>query len=67
MTDTDPTALAILAMPTLVVCGDADDDNGSADRLVAALPDAVRAVIPGTHMGSVTGPALGEAIRDFLC
>ncbi|MEN9683952.1 MAG: hypothetical protein RLZZ427_1703 [Pseudomonadota bacterium] len=66
MTDTDPAALAALAMPTLVVCGDQDNDNGSADRLVAALPDAVRAVIPGTHMGSVTGPALGEAIRDFL-
>ncbi|MFM2301638.1 MAG: hypothetical protein RLZZ84_1374 [Pseudomonadota bacterium] len=66
MTDTDPAALAALAMPTLVVCGDEDNDNGSADRLVAALPDARRAVIPGTHMGSVTGPALGEAIRDFL-
>lgn len=66
MTDTPPEALAALAMPTLVVCGDEDNDNGSADRLVAALPDAVRSVIPGTHMGSVTGPALGEAIRDFL-
>ena len=66
MTDTPPEALAALAMPTLVVCGDEDNDNGSADRLVAALPNAARAVIPGTHMGSVTGPALGEAIRDFL-
>ncbi len=66
MTDTPPEALAVLAMPTLVVCGDEDNDNGSADRLVAALPNAARAVIPGTHMGSVTGPALGEAIRDFL-
>lgn len=66
MTDTPPAALAALSMPTLVVCGDEDSDNGSADRLVDALPNAVRAVIPGTHMGSVTGPALGEAIRDFL-
>lgn len=66
MADTPPDALAALSMPTLVVCGDQDNDNGSADRLVSALPDAVRAVIPGTHMGSVTGPALGEAIRDFL-
>ena len=66
MTDTPPAALAALTMPTLVICGDEDNDNGSADRLVQALPGAVRATIPGTHMGSVTGPALGEAIRDFL-
>ncbi len=66
MTDTDPQALAAVAMPTLVVCGDQDRDNGSPDRLVAALPDATHAVIPGTHMGCVTGPALGEAIRTFL-
>lgn len=66
MTDTDPAALAVLSMPSLVVCGDQDRDNGSPERLAAALPDGVHAVIPGTHMGCVTGPALGEAIRDFL-
>lgn len=66
MADTDPAALAGIAMPCLVVCGSEDTDNGSADRLTAALPHAVRATIPGTHMGSVTQPALGEAIREFL-
>lgn len=66
MTDTAPAALAALAMPTLVVCGSEDRDNGSAENLVAALPAATLAAIPGTHMGSVTHAALGEAIRDFL-
>ena len=66
MVDTPPAALAALTMPALVVCGDDDDDNGSADALVAALPDARRATIPGTHMGSVTGPALGREIVSFL-
>ena len=66
MADTDPALLAQVTMPTLVVCGNQDRDNGSPDDLVAALPDAELAVIPGTHMSCVTKPDLGEAIRDFL-
>ena len=64
--DTPPEALAALTMPTLVVCGDVDQDNGSAPRLAAALPDARYVEIPGTHMGSVTQKALGEAMVRFL-
>ncbi len=66
MTDTPPEALAAITMPTLVVCGDEDRDNGSPDALVAALPVAELAVVPGTHMSCVTKPDLGAAIRDFL-
>lgn len=66
MTDTAPAALAALSMPTLVVCGSEDQDNGSAENLVAALPRARLATIPGTHMSSVTHADLGIAIRDFL-
>ena len=66
MTDTAPEALQKVTMPALVVCGDQDRDNGSPDALVAALPDARLAVIPGTHMSCVTKPDLGTAIRDFL-
>ncbi|WOF42640.1 alpha/beta hydrolase [Sphingopyxis indica] len=65
-TDTPPEALAALTMPVLVVCGDKDQDNGSAEELVAALPDARLRTIPGTHMSSVTEPELGEAIAAFL-
>jgi pimeloyl-ACP methyl ester carboxylesterase len=65
-TDTTPEMLAALTMPTLVVCGAQDQDNGSAEELVAALPDARLATIPGTHMTSVTQPELGEAIAAFL-
>lgn len=66
MTDTDPAGLAAITMPTLVVCGDEDRDNGSPDKLAAALPNAIHAVIPGTHMGCVTKPELGRTIRDWL-
>ena len=65
-TDTPPDALAALTMPVLVVCGEQDQDNGSAPELVAALADARLATIPGTHMSSVTQPELGEAIAAFL-
>src|SRR3546814_1379989 len=53
-TDTTPEMLAALTMPTLIVCGEQDQGNGSAEELVAALPDARLATIPGTHMSSVT-------------
>ncbi len=66
MEDTPSTALARITMPTLVVCGAEDDDNGSADALATALPDAVRVTIPGTHMSSVTGPELGREMVSFL-
>lgn len=66
MADTDPAALAAITMPTLVLCGDQDTDNGSADRLAASLPDARRATIPGTHMSSVTRPELGDELAAFL-
>jgi pimeloyl-ACP methyl ester carboxylesterase len=53
-------------MPTLVVCGDQDDDNGSAEELADILPNAIFREVPGTHMSSVTKPELGEAIAHFL-
>ncbi|HET7709623.1 MAG TPA: alpha/beta hydrolase [Sphingomicrobium sp.] len=53
-------------MPTLVVCGADDQDNGSAAALAAMLANAEYAEVPGTHMSSVTRPELGEAIARFL-
>jgi pimeloyl-ACP methyl ester carboxylesterase len=65
-TDTSPDALTALTMPTLLVCGADDQDNGSAQDLADALPDARLVTIPGTHMSSVTQPEMGEAIAAFL-
>lgn len=64
--DNSPGDLARLSMPTLVLCGDKDRDNGSPEALAEALPDARLEWMPGTHMSSVTGPALGEGIARFL-
>ena len=59
-------ALSAFTMPTLVVCGSEDQENGSARKLAAALPNARYEEIPGTHMSSVTRPELGEKIAAFL-
>lgn len=64
--DTPPEALEGIAMPTLVVCGADDGDNGSAPRLAEALPRGTYVEVPGTHMSSVTQRQLGEAIVRFL-
>ena len=58
--------LQAFTMPTLVVCGREDEDNGSAEELAGALPNAVFREVPGTHMSSVTKPEFGEAIASFL-
>jgi len=48
------------------VCGDQDDDNGSASELAAMLPNAIFREVPGTHMSSVTKPEFGATIAQFL-
>lgn len=64
--DIAPEDLANIAMPTLILCGEDDRDNGSPAKLADALPDAELVEVPGDHMGSVTKASLGRAIRDFL-
>ena len=58
--------LNAFAMPTLVVCGSEDHDNGSAEELAGALPNAIYREVPGTHMSSVTKPEFGEEIARFV-
>jgi pimeloyl-ACP methyl ester carboxylesterase len=58
--------LGAFTMPTLVVCGKDDEDNGSAVDLAARLSDAAFIEVPGTHMSSVTKPELGVEIARFL-
>jgi len=58
--------LAAFTMPTLVVVGSEDHDNGSGRELAAAMPSAAYAEVPGTHMSSVTRPEFGDAIARFL-
>jgi len=64
--DSTEDELRSIAMPTLVVSGADDRDNGSAEALAALLPNARYVEIPGNHMSAVAKPDLGRAIADFL-
>lgn len=66
MDDFDLARLANVTMPTGLICGVEDHDNGSAEELAAMLPDARYIQVPGTHLNSVTKPEMGEAIVTFL-
>jgi pimeloyl-ACP methyl ester carboxylesterase len=64
--DTSEAELRAIALPTLVLAGVDDHDNGSAEALAELLPDGRYVAVPGNHMSAVTKPDLGRAIADFL-
>ena len=53
-------------VPSLILSGIEDRDNGSSAELAKLLPHGELVEIPGNHMTAVLQPALGRAIRDFL-
>lgn len=55
-----------LAPQTLVIAGDHDHDNGSAEELAMALPHAAHVAVPGNHMSAVTKPDFGAAMAAWL-
>lgn len=64
--DTPVEAISGFDLPVGVVCGEQDQDNGSAEALADALPQGRLIAVPGNHMSAVTRPELGQAIRNFL-
>ncbi|MGH6613304.1 alpha/beta fold hydrolase [Sphingomonas sp.] len=64
--DTPVEAIGAIVQPALILSGEEDDDNGSAEALAQALPDAVYRTVPGGHMSAVVKPELGLAIAEFL-
>ncbi|MEA3000696.1 MAG: hypothetical protein QOK17_2529 [Sphingomonadales bacterium] len=64
--DSSEDELRAIAMPTLVLSGAEDQDNGPAEDLARLLPSATFVEVPGNHMSAVTRPDLGKAIAGFL-
>lgn len=64
--DTQEAVIRAIAIPTLVLCGDEDSDNGSASALAEALPHGELKLVPGGHMSAVVKPELGQALADWL-
>jgi pimeloyl-ACP methyl ester carboxylesterase len=64
--DTTADELAQIVVPMLIVSGEDDEDNGSAEKLAAFLPHATAKRVPGNHLTAVIAPELAEAIARFL-
>ena len=64
--DTPVETISSFDLPIGVVCGEDDNDNGSAKALADLLPQGRLISVPGNHMSAVIKPELGIAIRDFL-
>ncbi|HWT12391.1 MAG TPA: alpha/beta fold hydrolase [Allosphingosinicella sp.] len=64
--DTSEEMLRSIKVPTLVVSGADDHDNGSSEALARLLPQGRHVEVPGNHMSAVTKPELGRALADFL-
>jgi pimeloyl-ACP methyl ester carboxylesterase len=63
---TTPEDLSGLDVPTLIVCGRDDQDNGSPEKLALAMPNARAVRIDGDHMSAVAEPALAQQIVGWL-
>ena len=64
--DTDAAVIARWTLPVAVICGEQDDDNGSAADLAALLQHGKLFTVPGNHMSAVTKPELGQAFVAAL-
>lgn len=64
--DTPADVIAGFDLPVAVICGEDDDDNGSAAALTELLPHGRMMTVPGNHMSAVVKAELGEAILAAL-
>lgn len=64
--DTPADAIAAFNLPVAVICGEDDNDNGSAEELAELLPNGNLLTVPGNHMSAVVKPDLGQAMVAAL-
>jgi pimeloyl-ACP methyl ester carboxylesterase len=61
-----PAALGDIAVPTLVLTGDADALVGPPDVLARKIPGATYKLLHGNHLSAVSDPAFASSIVDFI-
>jgi pimeloyl-ACP methyl ester carboxylesterase len=64
--DTSKEELRALDLPVAVICGEDDQDNGSAAALAEMLPHGKLFTVPGNHMSAVVKPELGQEMVAAL-
>lgn len=63
---TSKEALSKIKIPVLVIHGDSDEANGSADALAALFINVQKAVTPGDHNHAAATPEFSSAVLQFL-
>lgn len=63
---TSPQAIARVKKPVLVISGDQDTDNGSAETLAAMIPGAVCRRVPGNHNNTHASAEFVQEVIRFL-
>jgi pimeloyl-ACP methyl ester carboxylesterase len=58
--------LSTVRKPTLVICGDRDSDNGSAQDLAALIPSAELRTVPGDHGSTSKSQAFADEVMRFI-
>jgi pimeloyl-ACP methyl ester carboxylesterase len=64
--DTPREALARVAVPTLVIAGDQDNDRGSVEDLAATLSRSRLQKVPGNHVTALFTTELKDHLARFL-
>ena len=64
--DTSEEQLRSFDLPMAIICGEDDQDNGSAAALAEVLPQGKLFIVPGNHMSAVVKPELGQAMVEAL-
>ena len=64
--NTSEEVLRGLDLPIAVICGEDDQDNGSATALAEVLPRGKLFTVPGNHMSCVVKPEFGQALVAAL-
>ena len=63
---TSPAALQQLNVPTLVVCGDVDTDNGNPTELQKLIPHSRLVLVKGDHNNTYKQANFADAVMTFL-
>ena len=61
-----PEELAHIQVPVLVVNGDHDKDNGSAEDLSRMIKNSRLVIVPGNHGEVVVSQAFSDAVVNFF-
>jgi pimeloyl-ACP methyl ester carboxylesterase len=63
---TSPAELSKITKPSLVICGDKDEDNGSSKALADMLPKSQYVRVPGVHNDTMRSKEFSAQVVAFL-